>query len=90
MANNCKNLPDPPGATFTAYSPDGRYIITAGTNNAVRKYTVASEDEPETIDDCQESNTGLAVSVCCPPGQVLAHNANWGGGPLERQIHHRV
>ncbi|RPB26319.1 WD40 repeat-like protein [Terfezia boudieri ATCC MYA-4762] len=52
----------PPGATFTAYSPDGRYIITAGTNNAVRKYTVASEDEPETIDDCQESNTGLAVA----------------------------
>ena len=56
-------MPDAPGPTYTAYSPDGRYIITAGTNNALRKFTVASEDEPETLDDCQELNTALAVLV---------------------------
>ena len=63
MSKTDSEFIDPPGPTFNAYSPDGKYIVTVGTNNAIRKYTVDSEDEPETIDDCQDSNTGLAVSV---------------------------
>ncbi|KAF8477387.1 WD40-repeat-containing domain protein [Kalaharituber pfeilii] len=71
----------PPGPTYTAYSPDGKYIITVGTNNAIRKFTVASEDEPETLDDCQDSNTGLAVSndkfiTCSEDGTVSLFRMN--------------
>ncbi|KAI5800257.1 WD40-repeat-containing domain protein [Peziza echinospora] len=56
-----RRQPHPPGPTYTAYSPDGKHLITAGTNNAIRKFIVASEDEPETLDDCQELSTGIAV-----------------------------
>jgi WD40 repeat protein len=55
--------PDPPGQTTLFYSPDGKYLYTAGANNFIRKYTTASKDEPATIDTAAENNTGIVASV---------------------------
>ncbi|KAI5852302.1 WD40-repeat-containing domain protein [Tricharina praecox] len=51
----------PPGQTIVNYSPDGRYLYTAGTNTFIRKYTTASEDEPVTIDTTAD-NTGIVAT----------------------------
>ncbi|KAL9107530.1 MAG: hypothetical protein Q9187_008415, partial [Circinaria calcarea] len=52
----------PSGPTFLTYTPNGRKLITAGSNNAIRVYTTGSDGEPTNIDDCQENNTALAAS----------------------------
>ncbi|KAL7270941.1 DNA polymerase alpha accessory factor Mcl1 [Rhizina undulata] len=50
------------GPTSLVYSPDGKYLITVGSNNVIRKFTVASEDEPVTIEQNQDGNTGVVAS----------------------------
>ncbi|TGZ83268.1 WD40 repeat-like protein [Ascodesmis nigricans] len=50
-----------PGRTLVTYSPDGRYFYTIGSNNIIRKFTVASDDDPQILDTAEE-NTGLAAS----------------------------
>ena len=55
---------DPSGPTFLAYTPNGKRLITAGSNNVIRVYTTGSDGEPTNIDDCQENNTAIAASVC--------------------------
>ncbi|KAJ5738196.1 hypothetical protein N7493_001351 [Penicillium malachiteum] len=40
-----------PGTTVLAYTPDGKRIITAGSNSAIRIYTVDQDGEPKTVDD---------------------------------------
>ncbi|MCJ1312498.1 hypothetical protein MMC25_006172 [Agyrium rufum] len=52
----------PSGPTFLTYTPNGRKLITAGSNKAVRVYTTGSDGEPTNIDDCQENNFALAAS----------------------------
>ncbi|MCJ1357324.1 MAG: hypothetical protein MMC33_007320 [Icmadophila ericetorum] len=52
----------PSGPTFLTYTPSGRKLITAGSNNAIRVYTTGSDGEPTNIDDCQENNTAVAAS----------------------------
>lgn len=44
------------------YSPDGKYLITVGNNEVIRKYTVASEDEPATIEQSQDGKTAVVAS----------------------------
>lgn len=58
---------DTVGPTSMTYSPDGKYLITVGNNELIRKYTVASEDEPVTIDSIQDGKTGVAASVLLSP-----------------------
>lgn len=55
--------PDPAGTTCLTYTPDGRKLITAGSNDVIRVYTTGSDGEPTNIDDCQENNTAIAASV---------------------------
>ncbi|KAL8837357.1 MAG: hypothetical protein Q9176_005775 [Flavoplaca citrina] len=52
----------PSGPTFLTYTPDGKKLITAGSNNVVRVYTTGSDGEPTNIDDCHENNTAVAAS----------------------------
>jgi WD40 repeat protein len=54
---------DTPGTTVLTYTPNGRYIITAGSNSAVRIYTVGDDGEPRTIDEGVEANFGIAATV---------------------------
>ncbi|MCJ1224222.1 hypothetical protein MMC12_000866 [Toensbergia leucococca] len=52
----------PSGPTFLTYTPNGRKLITAGSNNVVRVYTTGFDGEPTNIDDCQENNTAIATT----------------------------
>ncbi|KAI8943449.1 hypothetical protein NX059_001458 [Plenodomus lindquistii] len=50
-----------PGATFLAYTPNGKKLITAGVDNYCRVFSTGSDDEPVTVDDCQENNTAVVA-----------------------------
>ncbi|KAH8147278.1 uncharacterized protein LAJ45_08756 [Morchella importuna] len=50
------------GPTSMTYSPDGKYLITVGNNEVIRKYTVASDDEPATIEQSQDGKTAVVAS----------------------------
>ncbi|MCJ1302226.1 hypothetical protein MMC08_005029, partial [Hypocenomyce scalaris] len=52
----------PPGSTSLTYTPNGRKLITAGSNNAIRVYETGSDGEPMNIDGCQENNTAVVAS----------------------------
>ena len=68
------SVPDPTGPTFLTYTPNGKRLITAGSNNAIRVYTTGSDGEPTNIDDCQENNTAIAATVSTIP--VSPHPPN--------------
>ncbi|KAI9774888.1 MAG: WD repeat and HMG-box DNA binding-domain containing protein 1 [Geoglossum simile] len=51
-----------PGQTYLTYTPDGKRLITAGSNDAIRVYTTGSDGEPVNIDDCQELNTAVVAT----------------------------
>ncbi|KAH0537162.1 hypothetical protein FGG08_006032 [Glutinoglossum americanum] len=51
-----------PGQTYLTYTPDGKRLITAGSNNAIRIYTTGSDGEPVNVDDCQELNTAVVAT----------------------------
>ena len=52
-----------PGPTFLAYTPNGRHLVTAGSNNVIRVYETGSNGEPVNVDDCQENNLAIAATV---------------------------
>lgn len=58
-------LTDPSGQTVLTYTPNGKKLVTAGTNNVVRVYATGSDGEPTNLDDCQENNTAVAAAVRC-------------------------
>ncbi|RPB00040.1 WD40 repeat-like protein [Choiromyces venosus 120613-1] len=64
------------GRTSLAYSWDGKYLITVGSNEVIRKFTVASEDEPVTIDDALGRNVAVAASdesfITCSEGGTIS------------------
>ena len=64
---------DPSGPTFLTYTPNGRKLITAGSNNVIRVYTTGSDGEPTNLDDCSENNTAIAATVLCPWQEILQH-----------------
>lgn len=63
---------DTAGPTSLTYTPDGKYLITVGSNELIRKYTVASEDEPITIDHTQDGKTSVTATVP-PPSPPWAY-----------------
>ncbi|CCJ31239.1 unnamed protein product [Pneumocystis jirovecii] len=50
------------GLTRVAYSLDGVFLMTVGSNQVIRKFTVDSDDEPVTIEHHQDSITGISIS----------------------------
>lgn len=62
-AQMLKGCIDPSGPTFLTYSPNGKQLVTAGSNNVVRVYETGSDGEPTNLDDCQENNTAIAATV---------------------------
>ncbi|KAL2054469.1 hypothetical protein ABVK25_005217 [Lepraria finkii] len=52
----------PSGPTFLTYTPNGKQLVTAGSNNVVRVYETGSDGEPTNLDDCQENNTAIAAT----------------------------
>lgn len=54
---------DPAGPTFCAFTPNGRKIITTGTNDSLRIFKTGSDDEPANIDNVPDSSTALVAAV---------------------------
>ena len=52
---------DPPGPTFFSYTPNGKKLITAGGNGALRVFEHLSTDEPAIIDVSTEDHLALAA-----------------------------
>ncbi|EPY52148.1 DNA polymerase alpha accessory factor Mcl1 [Schizosaccharomyces cryophilus OY26] len=50
------------GLTRLAYTVDGTFLLTVGSNLVIRKFQVGSDEEPESIDNHQDPITGIAVS----------------------------
>ena len=53
---------DAPGPTYTAYTKNGRKLITAGNDSVIRIFTTGSDAEPVNIDVPQEAHTALATA----------------------------
>ena len=65
-------LLDTPGTTVLTYTPDGKRVITAGSDSAIRIYTVGQDGEPITVDEGVEGHFGIAatartffIKACC-------------------------
>ncbi|KAF2878318.1 WD40-repeat-containing domain protein [Massariosphaeria phaeospora] len=50
-----------PGATFLAYTPNGKKLVTAGVDSFCRIFSTGSDEEPINVDDCQENNTAVVA-----------------------------
>ena len=55
---------DTPGTTVLAYTPNGRRVITGGSNSAIRIYTVGQDGEPKTVDEGVDGHMGIGATVC--------------------------
>ncbi|KAL4875547.1 WD40-repeat-containing domain protein [Aspergillus karnatakaensis] len=51
-----------PGTTVLTYTPDGRYIVTGGSNSAIRIYTVGQDGEPKTIEEGADGQLGIGAT----------------------------
>lgn len=60
---NIQGKIDPQGPTFLTYTPDGKRLITAGSNSSIRIYTTGSDGEPTNLDDCQDNNLAVVAAV---------------------------
>lgn len=47
-----------------AYTPNGKRVITGGSNSAIRIYTVGQDGEPQTVDEGVDANHGIGATVC--------------------------
>lgn len=54
---------DTPGTTILNYTPNGRQIITAGSDSAIRIFTVGESGEPKTVDDGIDGHLGIVTTV---------------------------
>ncbi|KAF3766322.1 WD40 repeat-like protein [Cryphonectria parasitica EP155] len=50
------------GSTHCAYTPDGKKLVTVGSNNTIRLYKTGYDGEPINIDDCQEQNLSVVAN----------------------------
>lgn len=70
---------DAPGPTFFSYTPNGKKLVTAGLNGAIKIFEHGSDDEP-TIIDVSTENHLAAVSandfciIGCETGEVTRYN----------------
>ncbi|KAJ5105184.1 hypothetical protein NUU61_002531 [Penicillium alfredii] len=51
-----------PGTTVLAYTPDGRRVITGGSNSAIRIYTVGQDGEPKTVDEGVDAHFSIGAT----------------------------
>ncbi|KAF7595163.1 hypothetical protein BBP40_007130 [Aspergillus hancockii] len=51
-----------PGTTVLAYTPNGRRVITGGSNSAIRIYTVGQDGEPKTVDEGVDGHMGIGAT----------------------------
>ncbi|RMZ17722.1 hypothetical protein D0860_00292 [Hortaea werneckii] len=51
-----------PGPAYLAYTPNGRKLITVGTNSAIRIFQHGSDDEPAIIDVLTENHTAVVAT----------------------------
>ncbi|CAL5872316.1 uncharacterized protein PFLUO_LOCUS6577 [Penicillium psychrofluorescens] len=54
-----------PGTTVLAYTPNGKRVITGGSNSAIRIYTVGQDGEPQTVDEGVDANHGIGATNEC-------------------------
>ncbi|KAI1941336.1 DNA polymerase alpha accessory factor Mcl1 [Ophidiomyces ophidiicola] len=50
-----------PGVTVLSYTPNGRKVITGGSNSAIRIYTTAEDGEPKTVDEGVDGHLAIAA-----------------------------
>lgn len=70
---------DAPGPTFFSYTPNGRKLVTAGSNGAIRIFEHASDDEPDIIDVSSEGHTAAVANndffiIGCETGEVYKYS----------------
>ena len=68
-----------PGPTFFTYTPNGRKLITAGLNGALRVFEHGSDDEPAIIDVQTENHLATVATddffiVGCEDGSVTKYS----------------
>ncbi|EME47413.1 hypothetical protein DOTSEDRAFT_77728 [Dothistroma septosporum NZE10] len=68
-----------PGPTFLSYTPNGRKLITAGLNGALRVFEHGSDDEPAIIDVPTENHLAIVATddffiVGCEDGSVTRYS----------------
>jgi hypothetical protein len=87
LVKSANTASDAPGATYLTYTPDGKKLITAGVDNYCRIFTTGSDDEPVTLDDCQENNAAIVagVSRITSPSWIARLIGN-----TERLLHYRL
>ena len=51
------------GRTLVRYTPDGSKLVSVGSNSTARVYHKGIESEPVNVDDLQEGNQAIAVTV---------------------------
>lgn len=64
-----------PGRTNLSYSPDGKYLFSVGVDRLIRKFTVGSTDEPDTVEHHDGDIMAVATSenhfaTCSEDGTV--------------------
>jgi chromosome transmission fidelity protein 4 len=62
MSRIIPSYPHAQGTTKLAYSLDGKYLITAGADQLIRKFSVDEDREPETFEDHSEGVVAVAAS----------------------------
>ncbi|KAK4504754.1 hypothetical protein PRZ48_002716 [Zasmidium cellare] len=68
-----------PGNTYFSYTPNGRKLVTAGINGAIRIFEHGSDGEPDIIDVQHDVHTAVAATndsfvVGCDNGEVYKYN----------------
>ncbi|KAK1145451.1 DNA polymerase alpha accessory factor Mcl1 [Aspergillus melleus] len=51
-----------PGTTVLTYTPNGRHVVTGGSNSAIRIYTVGQDGEPKTVDEGVDGHLGIGAT----------------------------
>lgn len=72
-----------PGTTVLTYTPNGRKIITGGSNSAIRIYTVGLDGEPMTVDESVDGHltvgaTDASFFLGAEDGTVWQYNTESG------------
>ncbi|GBF60574.1 minichromosome loss protein [Trichophyton mentagrophytes] len=51
-----------PGTTVLTYTPNGKQVITGGSNSGIRVFSTGEHGEPKTIDEGMESHLAIAAT----------------------------
>ncbi|KAI5310469.1 hypothetical protein KEM55_006708, partial [Ascosphaera atra] len=72
-----------PGTTLVSYTPDGRHLITAGSDTSIRVFSHGDTCEPATLDDAADTHTALVsanefFAVAAEDGTVSKYDLETG------------